>query len=46
MILFLTIVSGVAWTVVYAEAIRLGFRERTYAIPAAALALNFAWEAI
>jgi len=45
-ILFLTIVSGVAWTVVYAEAIRLGFRERTYAIPAAALALNFAWEAI
>lgn len=45
-ILFLTIVSGVAWTVVYIEAIRLGFRERTYAIPAAALALNFAWEAI
>ncbi|MFC9354228.1 hypothetical protein [Arthrobacter sp. NPDC057013] len=46
MILFLTILSGVAWTVVYAEAIRLGFRQRTYAIPAAALALNFAWEAI
>ncbi|MDQ1056156.1 hypothetical protein QFZ23_000057 [Arthrobacter globiformis] len=46
MILFLTIVSGVAWTVVYVEAIRLGFRQRTYAIPAAALALNFAWEAI
>lgn len=46
MILFLTIVSGLAWTVVYVEAIRLGFRERTYAIPAAALALNFAWEAI
>jgi hypothetical protein len=45
-ILFLTIISGVAWTVVYAEAIRLGFRQRTYAIPAAALALNFAWEAI
>jgi hypothetical protein len=43
---FLTIISGVAWTVVYAEAIRLGFRQRTYAIPAAALALNFAWEAI
>jgi hypothetical protein len=45
-ILFLTIVSGVAWTAVYVEAIRLGLRERTYAIPAAALALNFAWEAI
>src|SRR6476469_3825164 len=46
MVLFLTILSGVAWTAVYAEAIRLGFRQRTYAIPAAALALNFAWEAI
>ncbi|MBP1134234.1 hypothetical protein JOE31_000466 [Arthrobacter sp. PvP023] len=46
MILFLTVVSGVAWTAVYVEAIRIGFRDRTYAIPAAALALNFAWEAI
>jgi hypothetical protein len=45
-ILFLTVVSGLAWTVVYAEAIRLGFRDRTYAIPAAALALNFAWEVV
>lgn len=46
MILFLTVVSGLAWTVVYAEAIRLGFRDRTYAIPAAALGLNFAWEVV
>lgn len=46
MILFLTVVSGLAWTVVYGEAIRLGFRDRTYAIPAAALALNFAWEVV
>ncbi len=46
MILFLTIVSGLAWTVVYVDAIRIGFRDRSYAIPAAALALNFAWEAI
>ncbi|CAN7576204.1 hypothetical protein [Arthrobacter sp. LjRoot14] len=46
MILFLTVVSGVAWTAVYVEAIRIGFRDRTYAIPAAALALNFAWEGI
>jgi hypothetical protein len=44
--LFLTIVSGLAWTVVYVDAIRIGFRDRTYAIPAAALGLNFAWEAI
>lgn len=42
----LTLVSGVAWTVVYVEAIRLGLRDRTYAIPVVALALNFAWEVI
>ncbi|WP_026554827.1 transmembrane-type terpene cyclase [Arthrobacter sp. 35W] len=42
--LFLTALSGLAWTIVYIEAIRLGFRQRTYAIPAAALGLNFAWE--
>ncbi|MEK0154379.1 hypothetical protein [Arthrobacter oryzae] len=46
MILFLTVVSGIAWTIVYIDAIRVGFRDRTNAIPAAALALNFAWEAI
>ena len=46
MILFLTVVSGLAWTVVYVDAIRIGFRDRTYAIPAAALGLNFAWEVI
>lgn len=46
MILFLTIVSGVAWTVVYLDAIRVGFRDRSYAIPAAVLGLNFAWETI
>ncbi|HKU29541.1 MAG TPA: hypothetical protein VJQ60_03570 [Arthrobacter sp.] len=46
MILFLTILSGVAWTVVYIDAIRVGFRDKSYAIPAAALALNIAWESI
>jgi hypothetical protein len=45
-ILFLTIVSGVAWTAVYIDAIRIGFRDRSYAIPAAALGLNFAWEVL
>ncbi|MET9687458.1 hypothetical protein ABZY81_03135 [Streptomyces sp. NPDC006514] len=44
--LILTLVSGIAWTVVYVEAIRVGLRDRTYAMPVAALALNFAWEAI
>jgi hypothetical protein len=42
--LFLTLVSGLAWTIVYIEAIRLGFRYKTYAIPVAALGLNIAWE--
>jgi hypothetical protein len=45
-ILVLTVVSGIAWTLVYIDAIRIGFRDRSYAIPAAALALNFAWEVI
>ena len=44
--LFLTIVSGLAWTVVYIEAIRLGFKYKTYAMPVAALALNIGWETI
>jgi hypothetical protein len=46
MILALTLLSGLAWTVVYVVAIRIGFQQRTYAIPAAALALNIAWESI
>jgi hypothetical protein len=40
----LTLVSGVAWTIVYVESIRVGLKSKTYAIPAAALGLNFAWE--
>jgi hypothetical protein len=46
MALVLTLLSGVAWTVVYVVAIRIGLQQRTYAIPAAALALNIAWESI
>ncbi len=46
MIVFLTLVSGIAWTVAYIESIRVGFRDRTYATPVAALALNIAWESI
>lgn len=46
MVTFLTVLSGAAWTVVYLEAIRVGLRDRTYAVPAAALALNLAWEAV
>lgn len=43
---FLTIVSGLAWTIVYIEAIRIGVKQHTYAMPIAALGLNFAWESI
>src|SRR5438093_12345054 len=44
--LVLTVISGLCWTIVYIEGIRLGFRDKSYAIPFYALALNFAWEAI
>ncbi len=46
MVLFLTLLSGVAWTIVYVVSIRIGFTQKTYAIPLAALALNIAWESI
>lgn len=44
--LILTIISGVCWTIVYLQGIRIGFRDKSYAIPFYALALNFAWELI
>lgn len=33
MTLFLTLVSGIAWTIVYIECIRLGFKEKAYSMP-------------
>ena len=42
--IILTIISGVCWTIVYIDGIRLGFKDKSYAIPFYALALNFAWE--
>ena len=44
MVPVLTVISGLAWTIVYAESIRIGFRDKTYAMPLAALALNCSWE--
>src|SRR5689334_22369329 len=44
--ILLTVISGVCWTIVYIDGIRLGFRDKSYAIPFYALALNFAWELI
>ena len=46
MVMLLAALSGLAWTVVYVDCIRVGFRDRTYAMPVAALALNFAWESV
>ena len=46
MVLFLTVVSGIAWTIVYIASILIGAKQETYAIPVAALALNIAWESI
>lgn len=42
----LQIGSGVLWTVVYVLIIRLGFRDRTYGMPIAALCANISWEFI
>jgi len=44
--IILTVISGICWTIVYIEGIRLGFKHRSYAIPFFALALNFAWESL
>ena len=44
--LFLIVISGVCWTIVYIDGIRVGFRDKSYAIPFYALALNLAWEAL
>jgi hypothetical protein len=44
--IILTIISGVCWTIVYLDGIRLGFKDKSYAIPFYALALNFAWESL
>ena len=42
--LSLTLVTGICWVVVYLESIRVGFSQKTCAMPFWALALNFAWE--
>ena len=44
--LLLIIISGICWTIVYIDGIRIGFRDKSYSIPFYALALNFAWEAL
>jgi hypothetical protein len=46
LVLVLTLISGISWTVVYLDLINRGFRDRTYGMPLFALAFNFAWEFI
>jgi hypothetical protein len=42
--LILTVVSGICWTVVYVDGLRVSVRDKSYAIPFYALALNISWE--
>ncbi|MBN2615027.1 MAG: hypothetical protein JXR71_04975 [Bacteroidales bacterium] len=44
--LLMVLLSGTCWSLVYLDAIRIGIKDKTYAIPFWALALNFAWEAL
>lgn len=44
MTMFLTLLSGISWILVYEECIRIGIKQKTYAMPLFALGLNFAWE--
>jgi len=46
MVLFLLLLSGICWIVVYLQLIFLGFKDKTYGMPFVALALNFSWEAL
>lgn len=46
MVLFLLLLSGLCWIIVYIQLIILGLKYKTYCMPFVALALNFAWEAL
>ncbi|WP_160689540.1 hypothetical protein [Clostridium sp. C2-6-12] len=44
--IFLLLLSGICWTIVYIQLISTGLKEKVYGMPFIAIALNFAWEAI
>ena len=46
MALFLLLLSGICWIIVYIQLIVLGLKNKTYGMPFVALALNFSWEAL
>lgn len=42
--LILVSISGICWTIVYIELIRIGFKDKACGMPIFALGLNIAWE--
>jgi hypothetical protein len=46
MSLFLTLLSGICWTIVYLKSIHIGVKDKTYSMPLFALALNIGWEGL
>ncbi|MBN2043780.1 MAG: hypothetical protein JW757_02070 [Anaerolineales bacterium] len=40
----LTLLSGLAWTIVYIDGIRIGIKDKSFAMPLWPLGLNLAWE--
>ena len=40
----LPVISGICWTIVYAFLAYRSFKDKSYGMPLAALALNFTWE--
>lgn len=38
------VISGICWTIVYIALVYRGFKDQSYGMPLAALALNFSWE--
>lgn len=40
----LLFICGLSWSIAYMDIIRIGFKQRTYAMPFLALAFNFTWE--
>jgi len=42
--LFLAVLSGILWTIVYIDSIRIGIKDKSYAMPLWALGLNLGWE--
>lgn len=45
-IIILIAISGICWSIVYIDSIRIGFKQKTYCMPLFALGLNIAWEGI